>query len=392
MFLGASEVPFVRIGLDPTTAWGHHVFADSEINGPCGRALVEEFIPHLEKEFRLLGEPRGRYLTGHSSGGWSSLWLQICWPDFFGGAWATAPDPVDFHSFCGIDIYAAEDNAYLDPSGRPRPIMRSDGRVVRYLQDFVRMEETLGPGGQLSSFEAVFGPRAGDGSPTQLFDRSTGKINHEVIDAWRRYDMQAKIEREWRALGPKLSGKLTIIVGEDDNFHLEQAVGRLKATLEKLRSDARVIIVPEKDHFTLLLSGPLRGMVQEMSEKFQGSKKGTDDAGSRPCPRSRDQQEIERVFEEGGDGLEEAGAVGAVDDAVIEGDEEGQDLAGQDLAVADDRFVIELAQAEDGDLGPVDQGGGEGTAQGTDVGDGEGSAAQLGDVELEVAGPVGNGL
>ena len=34
-------------------------------------------IPALEKQFRAVGKPGGRFVTGHSSGGWSSLWLQV---------------------------------------------------------------------------------------------------------------------------------------------------------------------------------------------------------------------------------------------------------------------------------------------------------------------------
>src|SRR5262249_55464120 len=87
---------FLYVVLDPSCRLGHHVFADSANNGPCGQALIEELIPHIEKQFRAIGRPGARFLTGHSSGGWSSLWLQITYPDFFGGVWSTAPDPVDF--------------------------------------------------------------------------------------------------------------------------------------------------------------------------------------------------------------------------------------------------------------------------------------------------------
>ena len=41
----------VRIILDPDCGTGHHVFADSATNGPRGKALIEEFIPYLEKTF-----------------------------------------------------------------------------------------------------------------------------------------------------------------------------------------------------------------------------------------------------------------------------------------------------------------------------------------------------
>ena len=72
----------VRVILDPDCGTGHHVFADSATNGPRGRALIEEFIPYLEKTFPLVADPRARLLNGHSSGGWSSLWLQVTYPSF----------------------------------------------------------------------------------------------------------------------------------------------------------------------------------------------------------------------------------------------------------------------------------------------------------------------
>src|SRR6185312_22062 len=89
----------IRVVLDPDCGTGHHVFADSATNGPRGRALVEELIPHIEATFPAIAEPRARLLAGHSSGGWSSLWLQITHPETFGGVWSTSPDSVDFRDF-----------------------------------------------------------------------------------------------------------------------------------------------------------------------------------------------------------------------------------------------------------------------------------------------------
>jgi dipeptidyl aminopeptidase/acylaminoacyl peptidase len=98
--------------------WGHHEFADSRCNGPWGKALTQELIPALEEQFGAVGEQRARFVTGHSSGGWSSLWLQVTYPDVFGGCWSTAPDPVDFRGFTGVDIYGFE-SAFVDPEGEP---------------------------------------------------------------------------------------------------------------------------------------------------------------------------------------------------------------------------------------------------------------------------------
>lgn len=52
---------------------GTHEFADSVNNGPWGTALTTELIPDLEKKYRMDAKPSGRFLTGHSSGGWAAL-------------------------------------------------------------------------------------------------------------------------------------------------------------------------------------------------------------------------------------------------------------------------------------------------------------------------------
>lgn len=267
-FLGSSKTPFVRIGLDATSPHGHHVFADSDNCGPCGRALVEELIPHLEKTYRLIAEPHARLLTGHSSGGWSCLWLQVAYPDYFGGTWSSAPDSVTFRDFCGIDLYDDKSNFLFDAAGKPRPIMRMGGQVVLTLPDFVRMEEALGPGGQMHSFEAVFGPRGADGRPRRLFDRESGRIDREVLKSWRRYDIVDKLEREWTTLRPKLRGKIHVLTGSEDNFYLEGATRLLAKSLERLEgAEADVRVIEGKDHFSVAMSGPYREMIGQMERK-----------------------------------------------------------------------------------------------------------------------------
>ncbi len=243
---------FVRIVLDPDCGTGHHVFADSATNGPRGEALVKEFIPYIEAHFPVIADPRARLLTGHSSGGWSSLWLQIAYPDTFGGVWSTSPDPVDFRHFQTIDIYAPKANAFKNDRGEPLPVARFNLKPVMYYEQMSKVEGATGPGGQLGSFEAVFSPRDDDGKPLQLWDRKTGAIDPAIAKAWEKYDIRLKIERSADELLPKLKGKLHVITGEDDTFYLEDAVKRLDETLKRLGSDARIEVIPSKDHMNLL--------------------------------------------------------------------------------------------------------------------------------------------
>ena len=260
---------------DPLCGTGHHVFADSANNGPRGQSLVSELIPEIEKRYNLVAEPGGRYLTGASSGGWSSLWLQVTYPDFFAGVWSIAPDPVDFTNFQYIDLYNAGENMYVDGKGQRRPIMRMDrngtSEVMIWYDDFARIEVVLGDGGQLASFDAVFSPRGADGKPLPVFDRNSGAVNTAVAEAWKPYDISLKLKENWDELGPRLAGKLHIYCGEDDNFYLEGAVRQLDVALDELGSDAVVEILPGKDHMNILDVPMWKRMAGELLEKFHAA-------------------------------------------------------------------------------------------------------------------------
>jgi S-formylglutathione hydrolase FrmB len=271
---GANGVEFLHIMLDPSCPLGHHVFADSANNGPCGTALVEEFIPAFEKTFRAVAEPAARFLTGHSSGGWSSFWLQITHPETFAGTWSTSPDPVDFRSFQYIDLYRTGENMYVDAQGQQRPLARLNGKVIIWYRPFDEMELALGDGGQLHSFEAVFSPRGNDGRPLQAWNTKTGAVDMSVTKEWEKYDIRLVLERNWPALAPKLGGKLHLFMGDEDTFYLEGAAKLLKESLAKLGSDAVVEIDPGKSHFTLLTPELRTRIRTEMADAFLKSHPG----------------------------------------------------------------------------------------------------------------------
>ena len=266
-------VEFLYVVLDPNCRLGHHVFADSANNGPYGQALIEELIPAIEKKYRALGTASTRVLTGHSSGGWSSLWLQVTYPDFFGGVWSTAPDPVDFRDFQMIDLYKPGTNMFTDAEGKPRPIARVGNKPVLFYKGFSDMEEVMGHGGQLLSFEAVFSPRGVDGQPQKLWDRKTGAIDAAVAKEWEKYDIRLVLERNWKTLGPKLAGKIHVYMGDADTFYLEGATKLLQKSLKDLGSDAVVELFPGKNHGSLMSPELTKRIAKEMADQFRKSQK-----------------------------------------------------------------------------------------------------------------------
>ncbi|HEY2622544.1 MAG TPA: alpha/beta hydrolase-fold protein [Dyella sp.] len=249
--------PMIWVYLDESSPTGTHEFADSVNNGPWGQALTEELIPHLESTFRMDGKPAGRFLNGHSSGGWATLWLQTRYPKVFGGTWSTSPDPSDFHDFTGVDLYAPHANVYRRPDGSTYPLIRDNGKVLATFEQYAQMERVLGSyGGQMASFDWVFSPRGADGRPQPMFDRDTGAVDATVLAYWQdHYDIAHRLQTQWPELKPDLDGKIHLIVGTADTFYLDGSAHRLKGVLDGLQAQSDIRFLPGKTHFDLYANG-----------------------------------------------------------------------------------------------------------------------------------------
>jgi enterochelin esterase-like enzyme len=284
---------FIWVFLNGHLPTGHHEFADSVNNGPWGEALTREFIPHLERKYRMVPHPYARFVTGHSSGGWSSLWLQVTYPDFFGGTWSTSPDPVDLRSFTGIDVTpGSTDNAYVDKDGKARNLVRDQGKELASIEQFGRQEDVLGEyGGQFASFEWVWSPKGPDGRPMKLFNRETGELNQEVTKAWEKYDIRKILSEHWVTLGRKLKGKLHLFCGTADTFHLNESFVYLCDFLKEKHSDATCELVPDRTHMDLYKpyktypEGLTVRIANEMGAKYKAATGGRK-ARSAAKPRS----------------------------------------------------------------------------------------------------------
>ncbi len=242
--------PMIYVLLDESSATGAHEFADSVNNGPWGQALTAELIPALEQRYRMDARRSGRLLTGHSSGGWATLWLQTRYPKLFGGTWSTAPDPSDFHDFLGIDLYVRDANVYRRPDGTPYPVVRDKGQVLMTYEQFAKLERVMGSyGGQIASFEWVFSPKRADGRPVPMFDRDTGAIDPDVAAYWRdNFDIAWRLAHHWPALKTDLEGKIHVIVGSVDTYYLDGSVRRLKAVLDGLGAKSQVTFIEGRTH------------------------------------------------------------------------------------------------------------------------------------------------
>lgn len=240
--------PVIVVYLDGNCPEGHSVYANSDINGPWGDALVEEFIPELSKRYRTNG---AKFLYGHSSGGWTTLWLQINYPETFSGCWSSAPDQVDFRNWQGTNIYE-DANKYYDDKGRPKYDMLLAGRFpIGSAKDFYSIEEVEYRGGQIHSFDAVFSSRDKNGEIIRLVNPQDGSINNDAaLELFRRYDISYLLRNNWSKYESLIAGKIRISVGTSDNFSLNGAVELLESEMTSLGADMDFEYFPG-DHFTI---------------------------------------------------------------------------------------------------------------------------------------------
>ena len=247
---------FVQILVDGAGPFGDPYYVDSANNGPYGRALLEEIIPYVEKKYQCAGSGKFRFTTGGSTGGWVSLALQILYPDEFNGCWSSCPDGLDFRNFQLINIYENE-NAFFQNDGAEIPAKRNrNGQTDYSVRHECQLERVLGGGQwelggqQWASWNAVYGPKGPNG-PVPLWDGDSGKINPEVAQSWKQYDLRMILQDNWSNLGSRLNGKIHVWVGDRDEYFLNLAVERFKTMTQSLANptfDGQVIVEPGKGH------------------------------------------------------------------------------------------------------------------------------------------------
>ncbi len=242
---GANFPRFLVIEIQHATPYYDDSYAvNSASMGPYGDAIMKELIPEIENRFRGIGEGWARFTYGGSTGGWEALAVQMFYPDDFNGCFAACPDPIDFRSFCLVDIYKDKNAYYYDGDFKKlsRPAHRNYlGQIQNTMEESNHLELALGTrtrsGQQWDIWEAVYSPQGEDGYPKRIFDKMTGEIDHTVAEYWREnYDLRYILERDWATLGPKLEGKIHIYCGDMDNYYLNNAVYQMESFLKKTKS------------------------------------------------------------------------------------------------------------------------------------------------------------
>jgi len=217
---------------------------NSENLGPYGDAITYELIPHIEKQFRGIGEGWARFVYGGSTGGWEALAVQVKYPKEYGSCYAACPDPVDFRAYCLVDLYKDKNAYYLNSQFKKtlRPGHRDYlGNVDATLREMNLRELALGTksrsGQQWDIWEAVYSPVGEDGYPKRIWDKRTGEIDQEVAQHWKEnYDLAYIIKRDWEKHGKDWEGKINVYCGDMDNYYLNNAVYLIEDILENTKN------------------------------------------------------------------------------------------------------------------------------------------------------------
>jgi len=226
----------------PTPYFDDSYAVNSENVGPYGDAIMNELIPEVEKRYRVIKEPWARWLSGGSTGGWEALALQIFHPDFFGGTWASCPDPVTFSDVEGVNMYKDVNAFYknysqwqLTPTVNSREVNGEIRQTAqqRYWMELVNGTHGRSGTGQQDIWQAVWGPIGEDGFFRPAVDSRTGVIDHTVTQYWREhFDLLYYLQRNWTTVGPKLVDKVHVYVGNMDSFFLDRATRELQAWMK----------------------------------------------------------------------------------------------------------------------------------------------------------------
>jgi hypothetical protein len=219
-------------------------FMNSPNTGPWADVFIKEVVPFVEAHFRTIAKPYARVFAGLSSGGGISAYLQVHYPELFGGAWIFAPDPVDFHDFYTVDLYS-DPSAYAAPGftwemAPARCEFRTtQGQCLQTMRDLTRYFDVLGSHGRsgqwLDNYDALYGPVGPDGYPVPVWNHQSGEIDAKVVAYWREHgaDLREYLAANWARLAPALEDKLHFAAGDMDNFFLNNGIYLMQDFLAK---------------------------------------------------------------------------------------------------------------------------------------------------------------
>ncbi len=240
-----TKEPMILVSLDSAGRFGHHLFLDSEGNGPRLQVLLQEIVPYIDRAYRNNGR---RVVYGQSSGGWTAVSLLRRAPEIFAGAVATGPDPLILNPWW----MAENKNLYTNPDGSQR-MFAPDLKLS--MQTFVERELQTESYGQYTAFMAAFSPYDETRKPLPFlspFDLESGALNSDVWQLWQDNDLTSWTQSHSEQALESFADRLILYVGERDEFGLLETTQAFSKTLFSLGIPHWFRVVPGGGHTNYL--------------------------------------------------------------------------------------------------------------------------------------------
>lgn len=215
------------VGVDTSNNAGSTYFVDSPVSGAWARFLFERVVPHVDANFRTMGDASSRGVVGHSTGGFNAVSVAFRRPDVFSAVGASSPDALDMATW------------FLGADGRADPLWLG----------WMRVDDAVGGPGQMTSYAADWSPdaRAPRGFAWP-FDLTTGAVVPEAWSRWLDASPIAWLSREdGLARARRLSGRIYLTCGRRDEARLFAPAERFAEALSHA-GVARIWVPTEYTH------------------------------------------------------------------------------------------------------------------------------------------------
>jgi hypothetical protein len=129
-------------------------------------------------------------------------------------------------------------------------------------------------GGQWGAWNALYSPKGKDGLPAPIFYPVNGALDKRVAEQWEKCDLLLYTRRNWAELGPKVSGKIYVWMGDMDNFYLNNAMRDFDSYLKSAtnpQSDAQIKFYPMKDRCQNYSRKYILGEIQKRIDEIKSN-------------------------------------------------------------------------------------------------------------------------
>ena len=223
--------PVVMAFPDSFTSLGGNQFVNSPVLGNWEDYLCREWIPEVERRYRVPTAAPGRALLGFSSGGYGALVQALSRADYWGAIAAHSPD-------IGFDLTFRSDLATLLTR-----LSHFDGSIEGFLRDFWDSRRISGSDWRclmLLGLAASYDPAEAEPMGIRLpVDLETCEPIPERWENWLAKDPLSLLEQPSSQANLKKLRGLFLDCGTYDQYHLQYGLRRFARRLRELEIEHR---------------------------------------------------------------------------------------------------------------------------------------------------------